>query len=741
MHTKLPSFARALLALLLVPAFSLPALRAQSAPAAASPNAEVRTDNEVPPVESEKEETDDEVVQLSRFEVSASADDSYGVTTATAGLKTMQALIDVAGSIQIVPRQLIQDLGNFAYPSDFAKYAASGVASFGGNNLFYMRGERLTRTFKNGVEYFPSIDDDVTTETMEVVKGAQAVLFGTRPVTQGMLLRTTKVPLFTRKGSIRALVDSHGLMRAEFDLTGPVSNDVAGGRLAYRVVGAQQDGQQFLDDQFDDRTVFSPILQFDWKQTTARFRYEYSKIKTSGLFPNNFLDQTNRISTISGRHQGYKAPWSNSVFTKHELEATMMHKFSANFESVLQLAYFSEERSDHDSRMAINNTVLLGANGIVDSTDYVRFNLLTLAQMQKIFSVVNDYIIEHDVAGFHNQTNFGWAASGVADEQALLFTPLISPQTGTTNFPIINPAFPTDPTDPVLPGSANTVQRRDAANAYVQNQTHLFKDKLIATVAGSWSWSSNTSHLDVTNAALKESKGDKPLYRLGLVYKPMPEFSVFASRATNFVPSGADDRDPNGVPLPPSTGKVTEFGVKSTAFNGKLTASIVWFENVTANLPVRYNLGTPQVYALPAGTATAKGMEYDLNFRPTKAWNIIATLFDGSGPSDQSGARLPRTYKSTYSFMAKYEFQGGLLRGFGIGGNLFHLGSLTQSGAPEIPGHTVINGMVTYNRGNWYANFGVMNVEDKLYYAGGNSRFSAQPSTPRTYSLSVKYSF
>ena len=30
---------------------------------------------------------------------------------------------------------------------------------------------------------------------------------------------------------------------------------------------------------------------------------------------------------------------------------------------------------------------------------------------------------------------------------------------------------------------------------------------------------------------------------------------------------------------------------------------------------------------------------------------------------------------------------------------------------------------------------------DKDYYAGGNSRFSAQPSTPRTISLSSKFSF
>ena len=34
-----------------------------------------------------------------------------------------------------------------------------------------------------------------------------------------------------------------------------------------------------------------------------------------------------------------------------------------------------------------------------------------------------------------------------------------------------------------------------------------------------------------------------------------------------------------------------------------------------------------------------------------------------------------------------------------------------------------------------------MNVFDKDYYAGGNSRFSAQPSTPRTISLSSKFSF
>jgi iron complex outermembrane recepter protein len=684
----------------------------------------------------------DEIVTLSRFDVVATKDNSYGVTQATAGLKTRQALIDVAGAVQVMPRTMIEDLGYFPYPSDFAKYASSGVASFGGNNLYYMRGERLTRTFKNGIEYFPSIDDDVTTETIEIVKGAQAVLFGTRPVTQGMILRTTKVPLYSARNTVRAIVDEHGFLRAELDSTGPLAEGIAGGRAAYRFVGAWQDGKQFQGDLFDDRIVFSPSLQLDWRNTTLRTRYEYSRIKTSGLFANNFLDQTNRISTISGRDQGYKAPWSNSLFKKHELETVLNHRFSSNFESNLQLAYFSEERSDHDSRVAINNSVLLGSNGVVDSSDILRFNLLTLAQMQKMFSVVNDYIAEFDLNGRRQQTNFGWAASSARDEQGLVQTPLISPQTGTTSFPIINPVFGPNPVDPVIPGSANTIQRRDAANVYVMHQSHLLNDRLIATVAGSWSWSDNTSRLDTPTAALKQSKGDKPLYRFGLVYKPRADLSFFASRATNFVPSGADDRDPSGSPLPPSTGLVNELGVKSVWLDGRVSGSVIWFRNETANLPVRFNIGTPQLYALPAGKVETEGFEFDLALRPAAGWNIIATLFSGDGPKDQNGARLPRTYKSTYSLMAKYDFQSDALKGFGVGANLFHIGSLTQSGAPDIPGHEVINAFVTYRRGSkWQVHVNVTNVADKLYYAGGNSRFSAQPSVPRTIGLSAKYSF
>lgn len=684
----------------------------------------------------------EEIVTLPRFAVVVAKDNSYGVAQATAGLKTRQALIDVAGAVQVMPRTMIEDLGYFPYPSDFAKYASSGVASFGGNNLYYMRGERLTRTFKNGIEYFPSIDDDVTTETIEIVKGAQAVLFGTRPVTQGMILRTTKVPLYSARNTVRTIVDEHGLLRAEVDSTGPLPEGIAGSRAAYRVVGAWQDGNQFQDDLFDDRLVFSPSLQLDWRNTTLRTRYEYSRIKTSGLFANNFLDQTNRISTISGRNQGYKAPWSNSLFTKHEFETVLNHRFGSNFESNLQLAYFSEERSDHDSRLAVNNSVLLGSNGIVDSSDFLRFNLLTLAQMQKMFSVVNDYIAEFDVNGRRQQTNFGWAASSARDAQALLQTALISPQTGTTNFPIINPVFGPDPVDPVLPGSANTIQRRDAANVYVMHQSHLLNERLIATVAGSWSWSDNTSRLDTPTAPLKQSKGDKPLYRAGLVYKVRPDLSLFASRATNFVPSGADDRDPNGSPLPPSTGLVNELGVKSAWLDGRVSGSVIWFRNETANLPVRYNIGTPQLYALPAGKVTTEGFEFDLALRPAAGLDIIATLFSGDGPKDQNGVRLPRTYKSTYSFMAKYDFQGDALKGFGIGANLFHIGSLTQSGAPNIPGHEVINAFVTYRHGSkWQVHLNITNVADKLYYAGGNSRFSAQPSVPRTIGLSAKYNF
>lgn len=698
---------------------AIPASRAQSAAAAAK----------------------EEAITLSRFEVSAKTDKSYNVTSATAGLKTRQELIDIPGSIQIVPRNFIEDLGNFPYPSDFAKYAASGVASFGGNNLFYMRGERLTRTFKNGVEYFPSIDDDVTTETMEVVKGAQAVLFGTRPVTQGMLLRTTKNPLYQRKGSIRALVDGNGLLRGELDLTGPLAQDFGGARGAYRFVGAQQEGKFYQDGIFDDRTVLAPSLQFDWKDTTARLRYEYSRIKTSGLFPNNFLDQNNQLSYIAGRKQGYKAPWSHSVFTKHEVEATVIHRFTRDFESKLQAAYFSERRYDHDSRANNNNTNLLGANGVVDATDFVQFNLLSLRQIQKMASVVNDYIAVFNVADLPQQTNFGWAASSVYDEQGLLFTPLVSPATGTTRFSILSPVWPANPADPVIPGTANTIQRRDAANLYLQHQAHLIRDTLIATVGGSWSWSSNSSHLDVINAAYKESKGDKGLYKVGLVYKPRKDTSVFVSQATNFAPPGADDRDQSGVPLPPTLGKVREVGVKHSALDGRVTASVVWFRNDSTNLPVRFNLGLPSVYAVPAGSVRTEGLEFDLNVRPVEGWTILATLFDGKGTKDQTGATLVRTYRSTWSVLSKYDFSSGPLKGFGIGGNLFHMGATYQRPLAAFPAFDVYNAFVTYARPQWNLNLGVNNVFDKNYAAGGNSRFVIYPSTPRTVSLSAKYSF
>ncbi|MBP8255896.1 MAG: hypothetical protein KAX37_01135 [Opitutaceae bacterium] len=684
---------------------------------------------------------DEETIVMSRFEVSSKTDRSYNLTTATAGLKTRQELIDIPGSIQIVPRNLIEDLGNFPYPSDFAKYISSGLSSFGGNNLFYMRGERLTRTFKNGVEYFPSIDDDVTTETMEVVKGAQAVLFGTRPVTQGMLLRTTKVPLYSRRGSVRALVDSNGMLRGELDLTGPVDHDVGGARAAYRFVGAQQDGKFYQDGIFDDRTVLSPSFQLDWKDTTVRLRYEYSKIETSGLFPNNFLDQDNQLSYIAGRKQGYKAPWSLSTFTKHEVEGTVTHRITSNFESKLQVAFFSERRYDHDSRSNNNNNTLLGANGIVDSSDYIQFNLLTLHQMQKMFSVVNDYISIFDIAGHQQQTNFGWAASSVADQQGLVFTPLISPETGTTRFNIINPVFPANPADAIIPGTANTIQRRSAANIYVQHQAHLIQDHLIATAGGSWSWSSNTSHLDVVNAAHKESKGDKGVYKVGLVYKPRADLSFFASQATNFAPAGADDRDPNGIPLPPTLGKVQELGVKTMALNGRVTASMVWFRNDAKNLPVRFNLGQPNVYALAAGSVRTEGVEYDLNLRPVDGWTVIATLFDGRGTHDQTGATLVRTYRKTWSLLTKYDFADGPLKGFGIGANLFHMGATYQRPLPAFPDYDVYNVFATYTHKEWNFNLGINNVFDEDYAAGGNSRFVVYPSTPRTFSLTAKYNF
>jgi len=693
----------------------------------------------------------EEVVTLSRFDVRAAKDDSYGITSATAGLKSQQPLIEISSPIQVLPRILMENLGVNWLTTDYARFVSSGLNSYGANNQFYLRGQRVTPMFKNGVQYFSSVDDAFSVETVEVVKGVNSSLFGSMPQVSGMVMESTKIPLSVRKNTlgISGLADG-AVLRTELDSTGPLGKELLGAKASYRLLAVGQTGDM-KQINHDNRVIVSPSFQLDWKRTTLRFRYEYSDITDFGLYNNNFLDENNQVSTIGGREETYKAKWSRSRFKKSEAEANLITRFTSDFEGRLQLAYYQELRTDHDNRaflVATPTSTSLAGNTIIPVTTASRLGstALDLAQTQQTFALTDDYVANYTFLGSHQQTNFGFAADYLYNSQGL-----VQPFLGYMS--VINPVYSADPGPLSITGAATTITATTTASLYVQDQAKLFNDRLILIGGANWAYNGQVTHKPIGPAAVyQESKASDLTYKLATVYKITPQLSVYASRATAFVPQAPTATGPGGAPLPAITSSANEFGIKTDNFlDGKVSGSIAAFSSTSLNQPVVVNAGTAGTYYVNGGRTDTRGLEFDLTLKPMAGWEVIGTLFNGNGVFNSNayavgglpyGDYANRSFKETWSILTKYRFASGSLKGLVIGANGFHMGSIYIRPAPAIPGSTRYSVFANFPLGDKVqVSINVDNVTDEVYAAGGNQRYSLTLGDPRNVKVSLKYKF
>ena len=73
----------------------------------------------------------DEVVQMSAFEVTTTQGHGYVATNADAGFKTVQPLLDIPQDMQVVTRDLIDDIGAID-SSTIMQYFGTGSSGFQG---------------------------------------------------------------------------------------------------------------------------------------------------------------------------------------------------------------------------------------------------------------------------------------------------------------------------------------------------------------------------------------------------------------------------------------------------------------------------------------------------------------------------------------------------------------------------------------------------------------------------------
>lgn len=247
-------------------------------------------------------------------------------------------------------------------------------------------------------------------------------------------------------------------------------------------------------------------------------------------------------------------------------------------------------------------------------------------------------------------------------------------------------------------------------------------------------------------------------YKLGAVYKPLPQLSLYANFALSQQPPGGDNfslssssMSANNPNLEPQEARTREAGAKWMLLDDTLALNIALFRTRVGN-----EINTQQLddagNPTQTGEKEVKGVELSVVGHLTDDWSVSlgyvdqeAQVTNGPPTSADGTPNLSYTPDSAFTSWTSYSLPSGLTLSGGVrytGG--LHRGRDGAVGTPAwTKSCTVYDASLAYPAGEHLTlRLNAYNLFDKDYVAAINkSGYRYTPGTPRTFLLSADFSY
>lgn len=636
-------------------------------------------------------------------------------------LKTPTPIIDVPQSVAVITGAEIQSRG-YASISDLIHYVPglSSSQGEGHRDAVVVRGVRSTADFfvdgvRDDVQYYRPL---YNLDQVEVLKGPNALLFG-RGGTGGVLNRVTKkAVLGSDFAEISTAVETFGGASVQVDRNVTVNTT-----SALRLNGFYESLENHRDFFDGSRFGLNPTAKIQLSDaTTLDISYEY-------LDNERFIDRgiptgTDGRPVVAFQDIIFGDPNLNTATLQANLfRGLLQHRFSDSVKGNLNAFYgdydkmyqnfyassYSEETTPDQVTLDGYRDTTQRENLVVSGT---LVGQLVLGNVDHTLLVGAEFI---DTVSDQDRYNAYWDTTSDDNETFTVGRPLaLSYGVGVSAASMAtNNDFTTDLND-------DTHVQIRAFSFYLQDEIRL-ADSFRLVLGARF----DEFDIDVYNVPVDDNRSRRDSQvspRLGVIYKPSEDVSIYASYSESFLPrSGEQFANINGAnnQLDPDTFANTELGLKWN-LTDRLNLSAAFFE---------IEKSSPQVADSDASTldvidSTIEGFEAQLQGQLTDAWgvslgysNLDGEQVDRQGPTGLRPRELP---ENMLSFWTRFQVTPYL----GVGLGLTHQDEsfINNSNSASLPSYTRVDAAVYYDVSESLSlQLNLDNLGDKLYFPNAHS--------------------
>ena len=647
-------------------------------------------------------------------------------------VKLTQPVIDTPQMLSITPREVIEDRGATSLTDVFRNSSGislgAGESSWQGTNLSIRGFNARNDMYLDGMRDFGSYTrDPFDLEEVELLQGPSSILFG-RGSTGGAVNQVTKVPTLKGFLSVEAVGGTDDMGRGTIDLDAPLTQ--LGPTAAFRL-DAMVHTQGFTDRDKVQYQRFGVAPSVAWGLGTNTRVFASYFHQSEDDIPDYGLPYL-RGKPAPVPQNNFYGFGSDFLHTQADVGTVRVeHDYSSDLTIRDQIRYASYGRQWRDMEPQVITTGVTAATPI--SAISVNRALQGGNSTETFLQNQMDLLAKFKTGTFEHTLAVGWEIGPEASKPTynnglnIPATSLLSPNE--------NQAF----------SGTEFARVRVATHAFTVGAYAIDTIKLDAhwEIAGGVRWDDFDSHyvaqyFSPTPATLGQPTtrqdvhevDEKPSWRGSLIYKPVPNGTIYFDYSTSFNPSAealsqitaVRSLNTGNIGLAPEENETYEVGTKWALFANRLQLQGAVFreEKDNAREPDPANTALN----LLAGNQRVDGAEIEIAGQITPDWKITGGYTNLNGKTIKTvtggpplGSPLFNAPDNSLTLWTSYKLPHRIEVGGGANYLSRRYASLTTTPFTYVPGYTTLDLMAKWQASDHIRlQVNVNNLTDKYYY-------------------------